>query len=581
MSGVSFDPLLLLKEEINTRDTLRQVNALKKLPLVAKAIGAGQCREQLLPYIRELTDQLDDELLLHISEQLANMVTSVGGPEHCQLLLVPLEPMASIEETLVREEGVRSINAVGKGIPDADFQDSFVGLLTRLHGSKEFQARIASAAMFALAYERSTSDAQRTKLRGMFQKLASDEMPMVRSAASANLGDFCLALDDESITSTGVPLFDSLSGDPQQAVREWAVDCTRKLSGRLSQADAAAKFANPIACFALDRCVKLRVDAATHMATLCKNLGHPATNDTLAPALITLLRDSDMEVRSAACTSLPDVVAEMHPEQVKTQIVPVLEELVTDSQPQVRLGVANALGTIGKTLGEPTCSSCILPIMSTLLKDSAATVKDPTIQQIAVIVDIVGANVVEQKLLPEVRALTEDSQWRVRAAIVEILPAVAVSLGRDSFERWFNTIITESITDRVSAVRTAAASVIERLTETLGGDWAESVVVPEIREVLSKATSTYIHRVAVLYTASKLVSKAVEALANELVPLVAQQLNDKVPNVRLGAAKSLRDIVRSGVVIPQVALDALRSGTNDPDQDVEFFCEEALSAEAS
>jgi serine/threonine-protein phosphatase 2A regulatory subunit A len=46
----------------------------------------------------------EDEVLLAIAEELGNFVEYVGGPEHAITLLGPLEILATVEETQVRDK---------------------------------------------------------------------------------------------------------------------------------------------------------------------------------------------------------------------------------------------------------------------------------------------------------------------------------------------------------------------------------------------------------------------------------------------------------------------------------------------
>ena len=46
----------------------------------------------------------EDEVLLALAEELGNFVEYVGGPAHANVLLTPLETLATVEETVVRDK---------------------------------------------------------------------------------------------------------------------------------------------------------------------------------------------------------------------------------------------------------------------------------------------------------------------------------------------------------------------------------------------------------------------------------------------------------------------------------------------
>jgi len=46
----------------------------------------------------------EDEVLLALAEELGNLIDHVGGPAYAHCLLSPLENLAAVEETVVREK---------------------------------------------------------------------------------------------------------------------------------------------------------------------------------------------------------------------------------------------------------------------------------------------------------------------------------------------------------------------------------------------------------------------------------------------------------------------------------------------
>jgi serine/threonine-protein phosphatase 2A regulatory subunit A len=49
----------------------------------------------------------EDEVLLALAEELGNLVDYIGGPPFSHILLGPLENLANVEETVVREKVIR------------------------------------------------------------------------------------------------------------------------------------------------------------------------------------------------------------------------------------------------------------------------------------------------------------------------------------------------------------------------------------------------------------------------------------------------------------------------------------------
>jgi serine/threonine-protein phosphatase 2A regulatory subunit A len=106
MDPSSLHPLAILIDELKSEDVVLRLNAIRRLSTIALALGEERCREELVPFLMESLDD-EDEVLLALAEELGNFTEYVGGPQWAHLLLSPLENLAAVEETLVRDK-VRS-----------------------------------------------------------------------------------------------------------------------------------------------------------------------------------------------------------------------------------------------------------------------------------------------------------------------------------------------------------------------------------------------------------------------------------------------------------------------------------------
>ena len=61
--------------------------------------------------ISEFIDD-DDEILLALCEELPNLLPGLGGIEHAAVLLRPLESLAAVEESTVRDKAIAAIQAL-------------------------------------------------------------------------------------------------------------------------------------------------------------------------------------------------------------------------------------------------------------------------------------------------------------------------------------------------------------------------------------------------------------------------------------------------------------------------------------
>ena len=71
----------------------------------------------------------EDEVLLAIAEELGGFVPYVGGPAYARTLLLPLETLSTVEETVVRDTAVESLCKVCAVMSEADVTEHFFPLV--------------------------------------------------------------------------------------------------------------------------------------------------------------------------------------------------------------------------------------------------------------------------------------------------------------------------------------------------------------------------------------------------------------------------------------------------------------------
>ena len=127
----SLYPIAVLIDELRNEDVQLRLNSIKKLSTIALALGTERTRSELIPF---LTDTIydEDEVLLALAEQLGSFTPLVGGPEHVGCLVPPLESLATVEETVVRDKAQESLRTIAKEHSAADLETHFVPLVKRL-----------------------------------------------------------------------------------------------------------------------------------------------------------------------------------------------------------------------------------------------------------------------------------------------------------------------------------------------------------------------------------------------------------------------------------------------------------------
>ena len=92
--------------------------------------------------------------MLALAEQLGTFTPLVGGAEHVHCLLPPLESLATVEETIVRDKAVESLRHVAEEHSASDLEAHFVPLVKRLATGDWFTSRTSACGLFSVCYPR-------------------------------------------------------------------------------------------------------------------------------------------------------------------------------------------------------------------------------------------------------------------------------------------------------------------------------------------------------------------------------------------------------------------------------------------
>ncbi|KAM7332906.1 hypothetical protein ACRRTK_006226 [Alexandromys fortis] len=270
----------------------------------------------------------EDEVLLALAEQLGTFTTLVGGPEYVHCLLPPLESLATVEETVVRDKAVESLRAISHEHSPSDLEAHFVPLVKRLAGGDWFTSRTSACGLFSVCYPR-VSSAVKAELRQYFRNLCSDDTPMVRRAAASKLGEFAKVLELDNVKSEIIPMFSNLASDEQDSVRLLAVEACVNIAQLLPQEDLEALVMPTLRQAAEDKSWRVRYMVADKFTELQKAVGPEITKTDLVPAFQNLMKDCEAEVRAAASHKVKEfcenLSADCRENVIMTQILPCIK----------------------------------------------------------------------------------------------------------------------------------------------------------------------------------------------------------------------------------------------------------------
>ena len=426
--------IALLIDQLKHDDLSLRVNSTRALVAIATALGPDRTRNELIPFLCESTDD-EDEVLVVMAEQLGALQPCVGGVDQLHCLLEPLEALATVEESTVRDKAVASIRALATAMPAPDLVPHYMPLCRRLAGKDWFTARISACGLLAIAHARVPAP-QQDELRGLFARLCRDDTPMVRRVAAANLGLLAEAVADATVIERELlPLLTMLGEDDQDSVRLQTVDNCATFAGALREGVVEGRLMPVVLDVVQDRSWRVRWSAASKFERLCAALGSTITNGKLCPAYVALLQDVEAEVRAAAGFNVVAVAGLMELSTVLSQLLPCVQQLTLDASEHVRTALASGINDLAPILGREHTIEQLIPLLLNLLRDSSSEVRLNIIAKLDAIHRVIGVERLSQSLLPAIIDLAEDHKWRVRMAIIEHIPLLAQQLGASSRKR--------------------------------------------------------------------------------------------------------------------------------------------------
>jgi serine/threonine-protein phosphatase 2A regulatory subunit A len=221
-------PFELYHTQMDSGNTEAKVDAMKRLPVVAYALGSEKTQTDLLPYLQTVAlkqPPIEDELLLLMTKQMETFVPALlSSPKEILELLPIVECLAAVEETVVRDQIVQFMNHLCTHLkPSTPLEQpsisSLVSMSKRLCGADWFTAKVSAAGMLPELY----AVTQNSDISYLFKELCVDETPMVRRSAAKHMGAFLKSLGSKEKANDLIPVLQQLAKDEQDSVRMLAV----------------------------------------------------------------------------------------------------------------------------------------------------------------------------------------------------------------------------------------------------------------------------------------------------------------------------------------------------------------------
>uniref|UniRef100_A0A7S3NPV1 Phosphatase PP2A regulatory subunit A/Splicing factor 3B subunit 1-like HEAT repeat domain-containing protein n=1 Tax=Aureoumbra lagunensis TaxID=44058 RepID=A0A7S3NPV1_9STRA len=571
----TLEAIAVLIDRLKDEDASLRALSNSKLSVIGRALGPERTREELVPFLVENTED-SDEVLSAMAGELGALVDCVGQ-DYVMILLEPIEALALVEDSHVREKAVNSALSVATALDENRINSYYLDFVRRLATHDWFTGRISACGVLGPVLTRTTNHNAREEAKHLFARLCRDDTPMVRRVAAAKLGeiasqwqihnehyfstnDDCATVDapnqvmhqsnpepqNDDLESL-ITLFTALAEDEQDSVRLQTPRTCVQLANCIVSNEKRCQVALPAILKAVaDRSWRVRWSVACDFDSACSTLD--GCQDQLCSAIIELLNDVELEVRVAAAKKAGAVaLALAHHAHLKillqNSLLPAVEALANDIAPQVRSALAAALGSLARAAGSEDAHTRIFPLILDLLQDSSSEVRLALISHLAELHDVLGDDLVASSLIPAIIDLARDSKWRVRAAVITRVPKISAQLRHNtgSIDQRLSTASFDWLQDEVDTVRELASANLFELAKLMGPQWSAQ----NVNTLCALCDeSLYLRRVTALKVIKRLAHLLPTKILAEriLAPVLRLAASDKVPNVRFNAIVTLPEL---------------------------------------
>ncbi|OMJ25757.1 Protein phosphatase PP2A regulatory subunit A [Smittium culicis] len=554
-------PIAVLIDELKHEDLSLRLNAIKSINTIALALGDKRTRDELIPFLDESVDD-DDEVLLALAEELGNLVPCVGGDEYAYSILRPLENLSCSEESLIRDEAVKSINKISLSMDQEQIETYLVPCIARLSQGVWFTSRSSATKLYASAYPKAT-DETKLKLLVGFESLCKDDTPMTRRSAAVSLKDMIDVMSPEEVIEHGVKNFEFLSSDDQDSVRLLTIEPMISIAKVLS-AEQNVEYLNvPMSKLFSDKSWRVRYMVAENIINLSNNAKSETMKNAIGEVSLKLLQDQEAEVRGAICTQLSGLADIISLDVMVDKLLPILQQLLDDPMQHVRANLAKNITGLCDKFGPEGTVKYLLPLFLRILKDTFPDVR---------------LNIISQ--LEQINK-AEDKQWRVRLAIIEYVPLLASQLGVQFFDDKLSNLSMAWLGDPVFSIRNAATVNLKSLIEVFGVEWACKSIIPKIMAMANHPN--YLYRITTIFAITTLAPTVSPIVIRDLIlPTVETLMNDPIPNIRFNVAKSIEALTpvlssnsETSELVQTKVIPILKKLHGDSDMDVRYFANKA------
>lgn len=451
-------PINVLTEELRNEDVQARLKSITKLSTIALALGPERTRNDLLPFIME-TVYDEDEVLLALAEQLGGFVALVGGDKFAYMLFPPLESLACIEETVVRDKAVEVIARVAKHLPVDHLEQHFLPVVRRLTQGDWFTNRVSACGLYACVYVK-FPEPLKDELRRTFRTLAEDDTPMVRRAAATSFKNY-------RELQKWIKIKNHIKFLP--FLKKWEFRFFNRKSPKLTKYRRGRDF------------FRFSLHGATlfHCFSIMEsNPSSDVIRDTVELLNILAVNDEQDSVRSLSVPALITMVEKNTNDSTLGNLYDVFQELTNDKSWRVRQQIADKYPTLQATLLKKIqgadVENTLVETYCNLVKDVESEVRQKAVVHFGIVctqfTEKNRKQICTEHMLPILKNLVGDQMSQVKSNLGGALVDCARILGKELANKEILPLVMLQLKDETAEVRMNVISNLTKFDELIGMD---------------------------------------------------------------------------------------------------------------
>ncbi|KAJ3432388.1 protein phosphatase 2 (formerly 2a) regulatory subunit a beta isoform-related [Anaeramoeba flamelloides] len=565
----------LLIDELKSEDPKLRLHSIRQIKSIAQAIGIEKTREELIPFLSNISEDEEIEILITLAKELGDFEIYVGGTEYVTTLLPTLISLSSFEETSLRVQVISSIEKLTKNFSPLQFEKIVFPYFQKLAKKKWFTTRSSACGLLSILYSQLV-ETHKAQLRKFWSAFCRDSDVIVRKSASKVFKKMLPLLEPDLVKNFAIPLFIDLSNDSQDSIRILAASNSLSFSQNLNEIDIIHDIVPVIQTLSTDKSWRVRYTISEIICDFSKPIKPKVIETKILPLFLKLLRDTEPEVRTIICGKISDFCAllKQNLNFFKTILVPTLKELIHDNSEYVRVALADSITKLPPIVGKEITSENVVPLYLSLLREESAKIKLSIISNLNYVTEVLGIELIISLLIPSIIGLVKDNNWRIRLSIISYIPTLAPQLDIGYFNENFLEFSLNLLLDYVFTIREAACKNIQDFTRIFGFEWSIKFIFPSLVE-LSKNENYLFRQTAISCFGLLIPEYGCEHSKQTIWPELFRMASDPIPNIRLFLVTNLEKLLE--YMDKEVFLETkekLLLLVEDNDSDVIFFAKQ-------